>query len=203
MNSFTELCEINTTLCNVVGLDPRLVSAFSLHVSTTEWPRLVVTRFVTELGKPVEEAFVLTKPPAQPQIDFMLLLKADIDALLNDADVDIRRIDVCGEHEIALDLGSSLPYKRMAPTGLQTMRIEIEIYRVPPKRLSAAAPKAEFQIGSHSDGRRWCLPAGMDFTGLTDISLVKDLWSTYIDAAGQRHDCAEYARQAGLVKRKK
>lgn len=121
----------------------------------------------------------------------------ELEELLSDRDADIRRIDVSGENEIALDLGSTKPYKRMALTGLQTMRIEIEIYRAPRKR--ASPPKEEFHIGTAMSGQRWCLPVGIDRSTLTDISPVRNRWCVYVDCAGERHDCATYARQAGIV----
>lgn len=90
MNSFNDVREINTSLCKIVGLDPQLVSAFSLHVSAAEMPRLVVTRFLLETCQQVEESFVLTTPSPRLPVDFMDRLNSDIEHRAKDAHEQIR-----------------------------------------------------------------------------------------------------------------
>lgn len=70
--------ELNIRLCEFLGLDTTRVSAFSLHVSAAEWPRLEVTQFVAEIGEHFRHSLVLTPSSLQPPIDFMLILNADI-----------------------------------------------------------------------------------------------------------------------------
>lgn len=126
---------------------------------------------------------------------------AHLEDLLNDRGADIRNINVSGEYEIALDHAFTTPYrKRMRQTGLQTLRIEIEVFRLPRlKGTEHIRPSTEFHIGKTISGQRWCLPVGIDRSTLTDISPVMNRWCVYVDSAGERHDCAEYARQAGLI----